>query len=358
MTKKRKRSSGNKAPQNTYIDVNPCSTSEDFVYDEIDDFHKEKENQLLSSGKAYKKDVIEDTEEVLGVASDSDDDDERAADYEKKLKRLGGVGYGALTDSSDGEEEVDEVEEDMLGSDVEDEDLEEHEAMRIQKNSLKYLNEDDFFGFSTMQVESETISKDSEVDLKAEKKKTKVIDSDEYHRVAEELKAQLIQLKHLLSEESNGFSAKHKAKAQLLLIYCMNMNFFLAMKSSDDDVQNHPVIGRICQFKKTIDNFESFFKIVKTVKKDGVQDDEMEGIETGEEDGLHRPINKTIIQNRGIVPYRKKEYKNPRVRHRIKYRKAKIRRKGQFAEPRKEINKYQGELTGINPGIVRSIKFK
>lgn len=357
MTKKRKRSSGNKAEQNTYVDVNPCSTSKDFVYDEVDDFHKEKEDQLLSAGKAYKKDVNEDIEEVLGVASDSDDDDERAADYEKKLKRLGGVGYGALTDSSDDEDEVNEAEEDMLGSDVEDEDLEEHEAMRIQKNSLKYLNEDDFFGFSTLQVQSETMSKNSEVDEKAEKKKIKVIDSDEYYRVAEELNAQLKQLKQL-SEESNELSAKQKAKAQLLLIYCMNMNFFLAMKSSDDNVQNHPVIGRICQFKKTIDNFESFFKIVKSVNKDGVQESEMEGIETDEQDGLHRPINKTIIQNRGIVPYRKKEYKNPRVRHRIKYRKAKIRRKGQFAEPRKEINKYQGELTGINPGIVRSIKFK
>ncbi len=36
-----------------------------------------------------------------------------------------------------------------------------------------------------------------------------------------------------------------------------------------------------------------------------------------------------IAKNKGLTPKRKKELRNPRVKHRMKYRKAKIRRKGQ-----------------------------
>ena len=36
-----------------------------------------------------------------------------------------------------------------------------------------------------------------------------------------------------------------------------------------------------------------------------------------------------MAKNKGLTPKRKKEYRNPRVKHRLKYRKAKIRRKGQ-----------------------------
>lgn len=41
-----------------------------------------------------------------------------------------------------------------------------------------------------------------------------------------------------------------------------------------------------------------------------------------------RPINYQIAKNRGLTPHRKKELRNPRVKHRNKYRKATIRRKG------------------------------
>lgn len=41
-----------------------------------------------------------------------------------------------------------------------------------------------------------------------------------------------------------------------------------------------------------------------------------------------RAITYQMAKNRGLTPYRKKELRNPRVKHRNKYRKAKIRRKG------------------------------
>lgn len=41
-----------------------------------------------------------------------------------------------------------------------------------------------------------------------------------------------------------------------------------------------------------------------------------------------RAITYEIAKNKGLTPHRKKEQRNPRVKHRNKYRQAKIRRKG------------------------------
>lgn len=41
-----------------------------------------------------------------------------------------------------------------------------------------------------------------------------------------------------------------------------------------------------------------------------------------------RAITYQIAKNKGLTPHRKKEQRNPRVKHRNKFRKAKIRRKG------------------------------
>lgn len=46
------------------------------------------------------------------------------------------------------------------------------------------------------------------------------------------------------------------------------------------------------------------------------------------EDKGKRAITYQMAKNKGLTPYRKKEQRNPRVKHRNKYRKAKIRRKG------------------------------
>lgn len=42
-----------------------------------------------------------------------------------------------------------------------------------------------------------------------------------------------------------------------------------------------------------------------------------------------RPITFEMLKNKGLTPRRKKENRNPRVKHRNKYKKALIRRKGQ-----------------------------
>ncbi|CAL8340009.1 unnamed protein product [Merluccius merluccius] len=63
-----------------------------------------------------------------------------------------------------------------------------------------------------------------------------------------------------------------------------------------------------------------------------------------------------MAKNKGLTPKRKKIYRNPRVKHREKFRRAKIQRKGQVREVRREETRYSGEHSGIRAGLKKSIK--
>jgi len=80
-----------------------------------------------------------------------------------------------------------------------------------------------------------------------------------------------------------------------------------------------------------------------------------EALEDGEDDE-RRGITYQIAKNKGLQPKRSKLQRNPRVKHRHKFEKAKIRRKGQVREVRKEVKKYTGELTGINARVKKGVK--
>uniref|UniRef100_A0A2C9KBM2 Sas10 C-terminal domain-containing protein n=1 Tax=Biomphalaria glabrata TaxID=6526 RepID=A0A2C9KBM2_BIOGL len=85
-------------------------------------------------------------------------------------------------------------------------------------------------------------------------------------------------------------------------------------------------------------------------------EDEKEKVEESEEkEPENRPIGYEIMKNK---PKKKTAPNNPRVKHREKFRKAKIRRKGKYRDYRPEINKYQGEASGIRAGIIRSVRLK
>lgn len=88
----------------------------------------------------------------------------------------------------------------------------------------------------------------------------------------------------------------------------------------------------------------------------GENGDEGEG--EGNEDSERREITYQIAKNKGLTPYRKKELRNPRVKHRNKFRKALIRRKGAVRTVRKEIKRYDGEKFGIKASVKKGIKIK
>ena len=75
-----------------------------------------------------------------------------------------------------------------------------------------------------------------------------------------------------------------------------------------------------------------------------------------EDDEERRGITYQIFKNKGLAPKRGKLQRNPRVKHRHKFEKAKIRRKGQVREVRTETKKYAGEMSGINMRVKKGIK--
>ncbi|XP_055911342.1 something about silencing protein 10 [Eupeodes corollae] len=90
------------------------------------------------------------------------------------------------------------------------------------------------------------------------------------------------------------------------------------------------------------------------------EDAEEEGEEGEEDEGdaERRGITYQIAKNKGLMPHRKKELRNPRVKHRSKFRKALIRRKGAVRTVRKETQRYGGEMSGIKATTKKGIKIK
>lgn len=88
-------------------------------------------------------------------------------------------------------------------------------------------------------------------------------------------------------------------------------------------------------------------------------DSDMKGMNDAmEEKSTKRPINYEIEKNKGLTPKRPKEYRNPRVRNRLKARKANIKHKSIVPKVRSQDTRYSGEGTGIRMNVVRSHKFK
>ncbi|NWI93681.1 SAS10 protein, partial [Pitta sordida] len=81
-------------------------------------------------------------------------------------------------------------------------------------------------------------------------------------------------------------------------------------------------------------------------------------VSEGEDPNKKRGVTYQMIKNKGLTPKRRKIDRNPRVKHREKFRRAKIRRKGQVREVRRELHRYAGELSGIRAGVKKGRKLK
>ena len=76
--------------------------------------------------------------------------------------------------------------------------------------------------------------------------------------------------------------------------------------------------------------------------------------------GDRRAASKAIVGNKGLAPHKPRKNRNPRVKKKVKYAKALIRRKGQIREAppadagTSRTSSYAGEATGIRGAISRS----
>merc|ERR1719186_1760314 len=75
-----------------------------------------------------------------------------------------------------------------------------------------------------------------------------------------------------------------------------------------------------------------------------------------EEDEEKRAITYKIAKNKGLMPKRSKLQRNPRVKNRMKFEKAKKRRKGAVREVRDQKQKYSGEASGMNIRVKKGVK--
>jgi len=96
----------------------------------------------------------------------------------------------------------------------------------------------------------------------------------------------------------------------------------------------------------------------KALKKSGAKAQSLDAMEDEGEGGQggKRKVTDQIEKNRGLRKKSKKELKNPRVKHKQKYKKALVKRKSQVQAPLDKSKPYQGEITGIKPRVVKSTK--
>lgn len=164
-----------------------------------------------------------------------------------------------------------------------------------------------------------------------------------------------------------------QTKYQTSLNYCINIMFYLTLKSKRLFFNSHPVIKRLAQYRQLLNQMNSIQEQVlqnlqkilqisenekskllnnvgivasntnlkkkahlthdvdKEMSNDEKSEEEMKeslGDNNMETDVERRTITYQMAKNKGLTPHRSKEQRNPRVKHRNKYRKAMIRRKG------------------------------
>lgn len=103
------------------------------------------------------------------------------------------------------------------------------------------------------------------------------------------------------------------------------------------------------------DEFEAEFDDDDDDEVSNEEDDKEAELET-DKARQRRPINLAMKKNRGLTPYKKKEYRNPRVKHKIKYKKAISKRRRIVQEAKPELQRYSGEAAGIKTSTIKSIK--
>ncbi|RHZ56066.1 hypothetical protein Glove_406g34 [Diversispora epigaea] len=131
---------------------------------------------------------------------------------------------------------------------------------------------------------------------------------------------------------------------------------------NDDDTKIAMDIGNN---NKDDDDFEEIYQSIKNSKKvkkeqRKVQFEEQHSKVIHDEtlpEGVKRQINYQILKNKGLTPNRKKEQRNPRVKHRQKFERAKKKIKSIKSAVVQQEGSYGGEKTGIKTGLTRSVKF-
>ncbi|KAH9519804.1 Something about silencing protein 10 [Bulinus truncatus] len=362
----------------------------DIFTDEINEFTEARNKIDLDE----KQSDSEEEEELFGLLDEEDESDEELGDWSKRLKQIKFQEKlekkralpGDGPEKSWGNKRVIfygsgvKRKPKQVASDEEDEwTMEEKEIEKLQKRLDEEVDEEDFLLPSltnktkkAQEPSNMTVKRDLSVQEKEEFKK-------KAHPEVEPLKEELNKCIEELESLKDKTGWKYESRETCFRLLAANIAFYLHLIDTNEECRGHPVIKRIVQLKKLAKMYEAVSEEQMNVSDES--GDEMEvddsaakncsrkrqrlGMSDSEEDlddeavdenddgelkePENRPITYEIEKNK---PKRKTAPNNPRVKHREKFRKAKIRRKGQIREYRPEIKKYQGEASGIRAGII------
>lgn len=184
----------------------------------------------------------------------------------------------------------------------------------------------------------------------------------------------LVQIRQLLQQLEEKYESTVKPQLELIL-QSIDDGVELKIETTEVVPTEKPKTKKKLRFVEAIERSETEESDVEEDEQDGEDgiefqrklelaaadsdDDKDDEQEDEEGDGdERREITYQIAKNKGLTPFRKKELRNPRVKHRNKFRKALIRRKGAVRTVRKETTRYDGEKFGIKASVKKGIKIK
>lgn len=485
MGKKKRKTGGGKKPgvssgkerslgkeESALLDPN----SRDFVYDEVDEYEDECDRLALSKAQAMMARPRATKEQVLGIDASSSEDEEEEEEEDEEDES----DQDAMYMEDDIVEEQEERVPDerawgankwrYIGTDTTDEKIhksaqgQDEELARLEEETARKLQErmaaelDHMVAEDLLPQEKDDKGKKASVESSVtvdlsrltRTKKLQLLkrESPEFLPLLEDLKEKLKELQTFLVPLMEGVKDGHitsaalchylTTKYRLVLNYVCVLSVYMMTKSSVGVVGQHPVVGRLAQYRQLLQELvpcdeklrpqlEDVLPKVKAAKaaaaaqrktsmkkkphqlqvlisrKKGAppkkrkladlledpdredskpvkkkepqhlvaaeasSDEELPSQKTGEREAEgdesldpdgKRAITYQIAKNKGLTPSRKKEQRNPRVKYRKKYKNKLQRRKGQVREVRKEIRRYEGEVSGIKSHTIKSRKIQ
>lgn len=419
----------------------------DYEASDSDNEYTEREKKILKKVRKGRKKANDSEEEVFAFDDDDSEPEkfDAASDFEDEHDDDDGLpddrAWGKKKSSFYHSDFQDQDYRGYTEKEEEAANLEQIEALQIQKRLVSELNEADFnldmfiLNEDAQQdtVEKPTKLKKTKTDLSDLSRKQKVAlfkaEAPEFDGLVQDFEERFSECKNLLNPAlvlmksvefpAHPFLEFVKCRNELILNYCTNISFYLMLKAKRVKVKSHPVVKRIIQFRQLICQLDDIFEYVvkpqietllaevgdisspkadksssklkmlenlknrleaSTAGSEGTSEDgeaveqplfthkypsdseeeaeeQMEADEDDDKD-TKRGITKQIAKNKGLTAKKRREFRNPRVKNKLKFKKAVVRRKGAIREVRSKVDLYGGEATGVKTHVKRGIKIK